>query len=114
VGTGLTHAEFGAFVPVEIDAASDTAMTISTQRILAKDVVESFLERRVDAFFAAAGQGGSAIRLTDASDTAGLGRSVVRSYLAVPVKAAGGDLRGGLFFGSAAPAVFTEQHERIA
>ena len=42
------------------------------------------------------------------------GHLPVRSYLAVPVKGASGDVLGGLFFGHSRPGVFTEQHERLA
>jgi PAS domain S-box-containing protein len=42
------------------------------------------------------------------------GNLPVRSYLAVPVKAASGDVLGGLFFAHARAGVFTEQHERLA
>ena len=42
------------------------------------------------------------------------GHLPVRSYLAVPVKASGGEVLGGLFFGHSQPGVFTEQHERLA
>ena len=38
----------------------------------------------------------------------------VRSYLAVPVKAANGAAIGGLFFGHSRPAMFTPQHQRLA
>src|SRR6185295_584788 len=41
-------------------------------------------------------------------------RWAVRSCLAVPVRASGGNVFGALFFGSPAVAAFTEQHERIA
>src|SRR5205085_6936558 len=42
------------------------------------------------------------------------GHLPVRSYLAVPVKAASGEVIGGLFFGHSEPGVFTAQHERLA
>jgi signal transduction histidine kinase/CheY-like chemotaxis protein len=42
------------------------------------------------------------------------GHLPVRSYLAVPVKAASGDVLGGLFFGHSQAGVFTEQHEQLA
>jgi signal transduction histidine kinase len=38
----------------------------------------------------------------------------VRSYLAVPVKARGGEIIGGLFFGHTQTGRFTDQHERLA
>ena len=38
----------------------------------------------------------------------------VRSYLAVPVKTAPGEVLGGLFFGHSQAGMFTEQHERLA
>ena len=64
------------------------------------------------------------IRLDDATQDPRYGKSApyhgmpsghlpVRSYLAVPVTGAGGDVLGGLFFGHSRVGVFTEQHERI-
>jgi PAS domain S-box-containing protein len=43
-----------------------------------------------------------------------LGQLPVRSYLAVPVKARGGNVIGGLFFGHSRPGRFDAHHERIA
>jgi signal transduction histidine kinase/CheY-like chemotaxis protein len=42
------------------------------------------------------------------------GHLPVRSYLAVPVKARGGEVIGGLFFGHSSAGRFDEHHERIA
>jgi len=42
------------------------------------------------------------------------GHLPVRSYLAVSVVSASGEVLGGLFFGHPEPGVFTERHERIA
>lgn len=41
------------------------------------------------------------------------GHLPVRSFLAVPVKAASGDVLGGLFFGHPEPGVFTERAEQL-
>ncbi|HLI19329.1 MAG TPA: PAS domain S-box protein [Rhodanobacteraceae bacterium] len=41
------------------------------------------------------------------------GHLPVRSYLAVPVKAASGEVLGGLFFGHPEPGVFTERAEQL-
>ena len=41
------------------------------------------------------------------------GHLPVRSYLAVPVKSAAGEVLGGLFFGHSRPGMFTEHHERL-
>lgn len=41
------------------------------------------------------------------------GHLPVRSYLAVPVKAASGEVLGGLFFGHPEPGVFTERDEKL-
>lgn len=41
------------------------------------------------------------------------GHLPVRSYLAVPVKTASGEVLGGLFFGHPQPGVFTERAERL-
>jgi PAS domain S-box-containing protein len=41
------------------------------------------------------------------------GHPPVRSYLAVPVKADGGEVLGGLFFGHAEPGMFTADHARV-
>jgi serine phosphatase RsbU (regulator of sigma subunit) len=42
------------------------------------------------------------------------GHLPVRSYLAVPVKTAGGEVAGGLFFGHPDPGVFDAEAERVA
>ena len=42
------------------------------------------------------------------------GHLPVRSYLAVPVTGASGDVLGGLFFGHSRPGVFTAIHEQLA
>jgi signal transduction histidine kinase/CheY-like chemotaxis protein len=42
------------------------------------------------------------------------GHLPVRSYLAVPVKTASGEVLGGLFFGHSKPGVFTEAEEELA
>jgi len=125
VATELTHAEFGAFVPSAFEAGSDNAITASTQCGPLKDAVVQFLQRRAQAFFAATLRGDCAIRLSDVNDGFDYGanasapgaapdRWAVRSCLAVPVRASGGNVFGALFFGSPAVAAFTEQHERIA
>jgi signal transduction histidine kinase/ActR/RegA family two-component response regulator len=125
VATSLTHAEFGAFVPNQIDAASDNAFTLCTQCAPVKDAVRQFLERRSEVLLATILERRSAIRLDDACDDRQAGATIsrpgaaperwaVRSCLVVPVRTSGGDVLGGLFFGSPAANAFTDQHERIA
>ena len=126
VATTLTHAEFGAFVPDGIDAASDPTFTLSTQSAPLKDAVTRFLEQRSAAFFAAMLERNGPIRLNDLGDDRQSGATVstspdaalepleVRSCLVVPVKTSSGSVFGGLIFGSPAVAAFTLQHERVA
>ena len=109
--TSLTQAEFGAFVHNNVSSSTD--YTLSIHSVPPRDVVKRFVEQRWDALVASAFHGATAIRLDDVKDTSG-GRWVVRSYLAVAVKTATGEIVGGLLFGSSATAAFTEQHERIA
>ncbi|MGH9278998.1 MAG: GAF domain-containing protein, partial [Acidimicrobiales bacterium] len=64
-------------------------------------------------------RGEGIIRLDDitadprAGDRAGRNHGGVRSYLAVPVVSARGDVLGGLFFGHSQAGVFTVRHERL-
>jgi PAS domain S-box-containing protein len=108
--TSLTQAEFGAFVH-DVGAATD--YTLSSHAVPPRDVVKRFLERRWDTLVTSTFSRDGAIRLDDVHDAADA-RWVIRSFLAVPVKTAAGEVLGGLLFGSSASSAFSDQHERIA
>ena len=108
--TSLTQAEFGAFVH---SVGPTTDYTLSSHAAPPRDVIRRFLERRWDTLVTTSVRGHAAIRLDDVQDAPDA-RWVIRSYLAIPVKTAAGEVLGGLLFGSSASAAFTEQHERIA
>jgi PAS domain S-box-containing protein len=108
--TSLTQAEFGAFVHKGVSSATD--YTLSSHAVPPRDIVKRFLEQRWDTLVKQTFHGDTAIRLDDVPDAPG-GRWVIRSYLAVPVKTAAGEVFGGLLFGSSAGAAFTEHHQRI-
>jgi len=111
--TALTQAEFGAFVHTGVSSSTD--YTLSSYTAPPRDVVRRFLERRWDTLVASTFHGAAVIRLDDVADATETETPwVIRSYLAVPVKTAAGEVFGGLLFGSSASAAFTEQHERIA
>jgi PAS domain S-box-containing protein len=122
LATSLTRAEVGAFCALT-DGESDGCRFYFSGA--AKDAFEKFLQPRTAALFAPTFHGEGAVRLDDvtqdprfgsgpSSNGMPEGRLPVRSYLAVPVRAASGDVLGGLFFGHSRIGMFTDQHERMA
>jgi len=92
---------------------------------VSKEAFEGFPQPRATAIFAPTFHGEGVVRLDDVTQDPRYGMSPpyhgmpeghlpVRGYLAVPVKAASGQVLGGLFFGHSQPGVFTEQHEQLA
>jgi PAS domain S-box-containing protein len=125
VGTAATHAEFGAFFYNVTDAHSEETYTLYTQSGMAKDAFEGIPQPRITPIFAPTFHGEGVVRLDDVTADPRYGRNLphdgipeghppVRSYLGVSVKAASGEVLGGLFFGHSRAGVFTEQHEQIA
>lgn len=123
IATDLTHAEFGAFFYNIRDTKSgDQLMPYASAGV----ELEAFKQQpmpRATAILGAAFKGDTAVRLDDvAADSRfkhkpfdGLpGHSLVRSYLAVPVKRMGGGILGCMIFGHPDPGVFTERHEQLA
>jgi len=125
LATAVTRAEFGAFFYNEIDAKSGEAYRLYTLSGVSKEAFEGFPQPRATAIFAPTFHGEGVVRLDDVTQDPRYGMSPpyhgmpeghlpVRGYLAVPVKAASGQVLGGLFFGHSQPGVFTEQHEQLA
>jgi PAS domain S-box-containing protein len=124
LATSLTHAEFGAFFYNVTDAQSGESYTLYTLSGAPKQAFEKFPQPRATEVFAPTFHGEGVVRLDDVTKDPRFGKNPpyygmpaghlpVRAYLAVPVKAASGDVLGGLFFGHSRPGVFTEQHERL-
>ena len=123
--TELTRAEFGAFF-YNVATRDRATRTCSTRSSGApKEAFAKFPQPRATAIFAPTFHGDGPVRLDDVTQDPRFGKNApyhgmppghlpVRSYLAVPVKGAPGDVLGGLFFGHSRPGVFTEQHERLA
>jgi signal transduction histidine kinase/ActR/RegA family two-component response regulator len=123
--TSLTGAEFGAFFYNVRDPQSGEAYMLYTLSGAPKEAFAQFPHPRATAIFAPTFRGEGTVRLDDVTRDPRYGQSAphygmpaghlpVRAYLAVPVKAASGEVLGGLFFGHSKPGVFTEHHEQLA
>ena len=125
LATSLTRAEFGAFFYNVVDAKSGESYMLYTLSGAPREAFAKFPQPRATAVFAPTFHGDGVVRLDDVTQDPRYGKNPpyhgmpeghlpVRSYLAVPVKAASGEVLGGLFFGHSRVGVFTEQHERLA
>jgi PAS domain S-box-containing protein len=125
LGTELTEAQFGAFFYNVTDATSGESYMLYTLSGAPRSAFESFPHPRATAIFAPTFRGEGPVRLDDVMADPRYGRNApyngmppghlpVRSYLAVPVKAPGEHVLGGLFFGHSRPGVFTAHHEQLA
>ena len=123
--TELTHAEFGAFFYNARDQNSGDAYLLYALSGAPREAFSSFPYPRATALFGPTFRGEGPVRIDDVLVDPRYGKNApyhgmprghlpVRSYLAVPVKGLDGHVIGGLFFGHSRPAVFTEQHERLA
>jgi signal transduction histidine kinase/ActR/RegA family two-component response regulator len=123
--TELTQAEFGAFFYNVHDPQSGKAYMLYTLSGASKEAFAKFPPPRATAILAPTFHGEGTVRLHDVTLDPRYGQNPpfhgmpeghlpVRSYLAVPVKSAGGFVLGGLFFGHSRPGVFTEHHEKLA
>lgn len=123
--TELTMAQFGAFFYNVIDPQSGEAFLLYTLSGASKEAFAAFPKPRATQIFGPTFRGEAVVRLDDVTRDPRYGKSApyhgmpaghlpVRSYLAVPVVAASGEVLGGLFFGHSQPGVFTERHERLA
>src|SRR5262245_18594515 len=121
--TALTDAEFGAFF-CNVEREPCDSYVVSTVTGASKEAFAKFLQPDSTGITASTFNRGAAIRLADATAQSRegesspdrekpAGHSPVRSYLAVPVKVASGEVLGGLFFGHRHAGVFTRQHEQL-
>lgn len=124
LATAAIHAEFGAFFYNVIDPQSGEAYMLYTLSGVSRDAFAKFPQPRATAVFAPTFHGEGVVRLDDVTKDPRYGKNPpyhgmpqghlpVRSYLAVPVKAASGEVLGGLFFGHSKPGMFTAQHEQL-
>ena len=121
-GVELTGAEFGAFFYNTEDESGESYMLYTLSGAPA-EAFSKFPMPRKTAVFGPTFEGEGIVRSDDITQDPRYGKNgpyfgmppdhlPVRSYLAVPVKSRSGEVIGGLFFGHAEPAVFTEQSER--
>jgi signal transduction histidine kinase/CheY-like chemotaxis protein len=106
------------------DPASGDSYTLYTLSGVPNEAFAKFPQPRSTQIFAPTFHGEGPVRLDDVTQDPRYGQNPpyqgmpeghlpVRSYLALPVKTAKGEVLGGLFFGHSRTGVFTEQHERI-
>src|ERR1700722_11005169 len=120
-GVELTGAEFGAFFYNLIDEAGESYMlyTLSGAPL---EAFSKFPMPRNTQVFAPTFSGEGIVRSDDITRDPRYGHNAprkgmpeghlpVRSYLAVPVKSRSGEVLGGLFFGHAKTAMFSERSE---
>ncbi len=121
--TTLTEAGFGAFFYNATDDTGDSYLLYCLSGA-PREAFERFPHPRATAVFEPTFKGTGTVRLDDVTADPRYGQNPpyhgmpeghlpVRSYLAVPVKSRSGEVLGGLFFGHAAPARFTERHGRL-
>jgi len=122
--TTLAQAEFGAFFYNVREPGSGDSYMLYTLSGVPKEAFAHLPSPRATAVFAPTFHGEGTVRLDDVTVDPRYGRNPpyhgmpeghlpVRSYLAVPVKSASGEVLGGLFFGHSRPGMFTEHHERL-
>jgi signal transduction histidine kinase len=121
--TRVTRAQFGAFFYDVVDDVGERYTLYAVSGVTREAFAGVTMPRSAD-LFGPTDRGGGVIRLDDVRAAARDGTSAphhgippghlrVVSYLAVPVVSRSGDVLGGLFFGHAEPAAFTESDERI-
>jgi len=123
IATRLVGAQFGAFFYNVMRPEGGSYMLYALSGV-EREKFDRFPLPRATALFGPTFRGEGTIRKDDvrADPRYGTmpphhgmpaGHLPVRSYLAVPVKLADGEVFGGLFFGHAEPGVFTADHERM-
>jgi PAS domain S-box-containing protein len=122
--TTVTHAEVGAFFYNVIDGQTGDTDTLYALSGLANDAFEGLPQPRSTGVFASASYSDGVVRLDDVTKDPPYehnplqhgvdGHQPVRSYLAVPVKTASGEVLGGLFFGHSKAGVFSAEDEQLA
>lgn len=121
--TELSGAAFGAFFYNVRDERGE-ALTLYTLAGAPREAFARFPQPRNTGVFGPTFRGESIVRSDDITADPRYGHNApyhgmpeghlpVRSYLAVPVKAATGEVLGGLFFGHPSPGVFNERAERL-
>src|SRR5205085_4169695 len=121
--TEITGAQFGAFF-YNVIAPSGESYMLYTIAGVPRERFERFPMPRNTHLFDPTLRGEGVIRIDDVHADPRYGHSApyygmpeghlpVTSYLAVPVMTRSGEVIGGLFFGHAEAAVFTERHEQI-
>ena len=123
LATRLVGAEFGAlFHNVQNDQGE--SYMLYTLSGVPREAFSKFPMPRNTAIFAPTFRGEGLVRSDDITKDPRYGNNPphkgmpeghlpVRSYLATPVMSRTGEVLGGLFFGSSAVGVFTEQHEQL-
>jgi len=122
-GVELTGAQFGAFFYNVLNEAGES-YTLYTLSGVQREEFSKFPMPRNTAIFAPTFAGEGTMRSDDILLDPRYGHNApykgmpeghlpVRSYLAVPVRSAGGEVLGGLFFGHAEPGVFGERAEEL-
>jgi signal transduction histidine kinase/DNA-binding response OmpR family regulator len=119
--TELTTAEFGAFSYRLRDEKGESRSLRSVSGVL-PETVSGFAPFQAADVFGPILRGEAIVRVNDVTQDPRYERYApvppggrpVRSYLAVPVVAHGGQVVGGLFFGHTRPGVFTARHEQLA
>lgn len=121
--TELSGAQFGSFFYNTIDEKGES-YTLYAISGVPREAFSKFPMPRNTAIFNPTFKGEAIVRSDDITKDARYGKNdphfgmpkghlPVVSYLAVPVISRSGTVLGGLFFGHARPAVFTEREERI-
>ena len=123
--TDLTSAAFGAFFYNVVDARGESYMLYALSGRARRGVRRLPHAEEHGQVFAPTFAGDGTVRLDDVTADPRYGHNAphhglpeghlpVRSYLAVPVRSARGEVLGGLFFGHPEPARFTDVDERLA
>lgn len=122
-GVGITGAQFGAFFYNQVNEAGESYMLYSLSGV-DRSAFERFPMPRNTQVFAPTFAGQGVVRSDDITADPRYGKNAprkgmpeghlpVRSYLAVPVIARSGEVIGGLFFGHAERAVFSDDDEEL-
>ena len=120
--TALCGAQFGAFF-YNVDDAKGGSYMLYTISGVPREAFSKFPMPRNTAVFAPTFAGQGVVRSDDITQDPRYGKNTprhgmpeghlpVRSYLAVPVVSRAGAVIGGLFFGHAEPAIFSESDEQ--
>lgn len=122
-GVALTGAQFGAFFYNVTDEHGES-LTLYSLSGADRSQFDRFGHPRATEVFRPTFDGTAIVRSDDITKDPRYGHNdphfgmprnhlPVRSYLAVPVRSRAGDVIGGLFFGHAEAALFTESHEDL-